>query len=242
MDALPAALQQRLPRSLGFDPAVLAEPDRALFHDLLAGDSEEVLARLDAAGVDRTGAILDVGGGPGHVAVALARAARRVVLTDFARHVIPFARGMGVEAERFDFAGDPLSDVVVGLFDLILSRYGLNYAADLPKIARGLAAVAAPGATLLLDGFVVPTRGACLVSALEDAGPVSLWQPDHVARTFATAGWREVRRYEPDPPMPFWEPHRVGFREASLPWWLARGPLPRDPMQRHAGIAFRAAG
>jgi SAM-dependent methyltransferase len=228
------------PRSIRTDRAVVAEPERALFRGLGASYADEApreVARLDALGVDRTGAILDVGGGPGHVALALADRARRVVMTDYARHVVEHARDLGVGAVRFDFGGDPLQDVVSGPFDLFLARYCLNYTTDLPKLARGITAVAAQRATFVLGGFVVPTLGACLTSALEDAGPVALWEPDHVERVFAAEGWLAVRRFEPHPPMPFWEPHRRGFAAASLPWWLRPGPL-CDHRQRHAGIVL----
>jgi len=244
-DHLPEFLRRRLPASLRADPAVLVDLPGACFPDPAARlaacqrEAEEVEHQLSAQGVRAGCRVLDLCGGPGVVLARIGGAGS--TLLEYSRGALRYAREtLHLDARFFDFHGAPLPLVAPGPYDLLLCRYGLGWCADLPRLARGMAEVAAPGAVAVLL-FVLPTRGAMLTSALEDYAPRRLWDAGHVATTFALAGWRLDHRFEPCPPMPYWTPHRAGFRLLSLPWLLAPGPLSRDPTQRHAGLVLRYA-
>jgi len=203
------------------------------------GEPQKVRALLARLGLRSDGAVLDIGGGPGFVAAALAQEARRVVLTEVSAHIVPFARDtLGVDTRTYDFQAHRLADVVDGPFELVLSRYGLDHCLDVRRFARDLAEVVPVGGHLVVAGFIAPTRGACLVSALEDSAPRVLWSESAFDAAFADAGWLLRDRFDADPPMLYWRPHRRGFRLASLPWELAPGPLARDVHQHHPGRCY----
>lgn len=207
--------------------------------DAHRGEVPIALELLARAGVTVAGDVLEIGGGPGFVAAALASRARRVVLTEYVDAARVYAsERLGLDARVYAFGGPPLRDAVDGAFDLILCRYALGWCADLPRLAAELRPVAAPGATLVL-AFVTPSQGALLCSAWEELPPLTLWSPDHVERTFAAAGWTSARRFEALPPMHHGQPHGRAWRLRASLWARWPGPLPRDPMQRHAGLVLR---
>lgn len=244
-DRLPAPLRRLLPASLSVDPGVLADLPGTYYPSPEARlaayqrEAEEVDAQLLAQGVATRGRVLDLCGGPGVVLARLGGPGS--TLLEYSREALRYAREeLAVDARFFDFQGEALPRIVSGPYDLLLCRYGLAWCLDLPRLASGMAEVAAPGALAVLL-WVLPTRGGLLTSALEDYAPLRLWSEAHVGAVFAEAGWALDHRFEPCPPMPHWRPHRAGFRLFSLPWRLARGPLPRDPFQRHAGLVLRYA-
>lgn len=248
VDLLPTTLRARLPAALRRDEATLANPEDVWFKSTetrqaaFEMEADSVVALLSRLEVPVQGSVLDLCGGPGHAAARLARRAQRVVLLEHGRIALAHARErLGLDARFFDFDGPPLPEVVDGAFDLILCRFALGWCEDLPKLATGLTACAAPDATLLLS-LVAPTRAALLTTAVEDFAPWRFWSPAHLARVFAEAGWLLTRRFEPFPPMPFWAPRGPRYGLLSLPWALWPGPLDRDPRQRHAGLLLRYVG
>ena len=250
-DRLPSWLAARLPPLLRVNPDAVADPARQWFvperyptasaaGTPYQGEAEKVRRLLDHHGIAADGAVLDLSGGPGFVAQSLTTTAGRVVMTDFVPHVVAFARArLGVDARHYDYQGAPLPTVVEGPFDLILSRYSLNFCRDLPAFTRQLNAVAAPDAVLMVAGVISTSRGACLTSAVEDAPPLVLWNPSWFERVFAAAGWQVEARFETDPPMCCWAPRGPWYALFSLPWALRPGPLPPGVRQRQPGFAFR---
>lgn len=242
VEALPAAARRRLPAALGWDAATLADPAGAWFRGMEERRAERAAfaaaeeARLEALGVPLGGAVLDVGGGPGELAARLARRAERVVLLEHAPSAVRFAReALGLDARPFDFAGAPLPEVAPGPWELLLCRFALGWCRDLERFVDGLGAVAAPGATLVLE-WVAPSRGAALTSAAEDLAPWRLWSGDWLAATLTRRGWRVTGRHTPLPPMRFWAPRGPAYALASLPWALWPGPMPPGVHQRHEGL------
>ncbi len=203
-------------------------------------EQAELAAWLGELGLTPRGAILDVGGGPGFAATALASrpGVERVVLLEYSPTATAYARARGVEAYAFDFDGASLAVVVRGRFDVLMVRYSLAWCADLPRLAGQLREVAAPAAALVIS-WVLPTRGACLGSGHESSAPRVLWSEAQVDRIFATAGWAVERTFVPSPPLQ--AVRGPWLRTLALPFALAPGPLPKDPLQRHAGRLFRLA-
>lgn len=241
-DAAPVGVQKLLPPGVLRAPQIVADPSLAFFSrpDPIAGAHElsELRRWFATTGLTAQGRVLDVGGGPGFAAAGLAEAAG-VTLLEYSERAVAHARGLGVSAFHFDFAGTPLDSVAPGPFDLVLIRYALAWCATLPPLAHALRRITVPGGALLLS-FVVPTRGACLVSALEDAAPSTLWDPGFVVRTFEAAGWAHAQTFEPAPPLPLRTLRSRRFSLLSLPWALRPGVLPRDLQQRHVGLVLRA--
>ena len=79
-----------------------------------------------------------------------------------------------------------------------------------------------------------------LTSATEDQAPLRLWNPDHVARTFAAHGWQTRDRFEALPPLPCWRLLGPARGLLSLPW-AAVGPA-TDLYQHHAGLLLTRTG
>ena len=245
-DLLPIGLRERLPEVLSWDTALNTDPGAAFFRaDYSAGaagtpyadEAARLRALLDRLGVDATGAVLDVGGGPGFALAGLG--ARRAVLTDLAEHAVAHARGaLGLEATRYDFDGPPLDAVAQGHFDLVMVRYAVNWALRLESLVESLINLTGPGAACLIT-FVLPTRGAILTSALEDAAPRRLWTAAAVEDAFTARGWAVAARFEPDPPMWYWTPRGPHAAIFGLPWALGPGPAGRDLRQLHAGLLLR---
>ncbi len=250
-DRLPPWLRDRLPAPLRLDGAEVVDPARQWFvpehyaagsavGTPYAGEAEAFLRLLAQHDLSPRGVILDLSGGPGFVAQALAATADRVVMTDFVPHVVRFARTrLGVDARFYDYQGAPLDTVVEGPFDLVLLRYSINHCLDPRVLARALWRLTADGAAVVIAGFLSPSLGACLTSALEEAPPRVLWDPDWLAAAFVAAGWQVAVRFETHPPMPYWRPRSWRYRVASLPWELRPGPLPRDVHQHHPGLILR---
>lgn len=244
LDRLPAPLRARLPVALrrGATPsegAFFADPPSPEALAAEADRFDQLLGRLE---IQVEGDVLEIGGGPGAVAERLRRRGCRPTLLEHAEGALGFARErLGLDARPYDFAGAPLPAVAPGPYDWLICRFALGWCRDLPKLARGLAAVARPGARALLC-FVLPTRGAALMSALEDHAPAVLWSAATVERVFAEAGFQLLRRFEPIPPLPFWAARGPRYRALSAPWALRPGPLPPDPLQRHAGLLLVYAG
>lgn len=203
---------------------------------------ESVESMLARAGVEVSGDVLDISGGPGHVAAHLARRARRVVLTEVVEPALHEARRQrGLDARRFDFDGAPLNEVVDGRFDTLLCRFSLAWCLDLPRLAEGMAAVASPNAQAMLT-FVRPSRGALIGTGLEVCPPRVFWHARFVERVFAAAGWRLESSFEPFPAIPYWKLHGLAHGLVSWPWALLADLPPRDLMQHHAGLVLRYGG
>ena len=107
--------------------------------------------------------ILELGCGTGEDAVRLARAGHRVFATDVSAEMIAIARAKAAKAgvgDRIEFHVLPIESLHTLppelKFDGAFSNFGaLNCVADIPALARRLAARLAPGAPLL---FVVMGR------------------------------------------------------------------------------------
>ncbi len=205
-----------------------------------AAEARQVGACLASHGIAPRGRVLDVGGGPGAALAALARegGVEEVLLLEYSPHARARAAELGVSACEFDFQSGAVPVVAPGRWDLVMVRYSAAWCHDLSRFAAELAALAAPGAILLLT-WVLPGRGAFAVSQLEFEAPDRLFSERIVDECFTAAGWTLRDRFEPAPPMLYPRPSWRWF--LGLPVLLRPGPA-RGFRQRQAGRIFAFPG
>lgn len=133
-----------------------AAPYAASLGDLTRGS---VPALLDAAGVVAGTRVLDVGTGPGFVALAALERGAVVAAADQSRAMVQVARAAGVDAVVAPVEDLPYDD---GSFDAVVAGYLLNH---LPRPEAAVAAVARvlrPGGRLALTVWDVPEANPAL--------------------------------------------------------------------------------
>jgi len=124
---------------------------RAAAEQVLVG---EVLCRaIDIHPGER---VLDVAAGSGNAALAAARRGARVTATDFVPQLLAAAarrakaEGLDLETQEADAQSLPFAD---GAFDVILSTFGVMYAADQSRAAAELLRVCRPGGRIGLTAW-----------------------------------------------------------------------------------------
>jgi len=170
---------------------------------------------LDMAGVERGSRVLDVAAGAGEQSITAARRvgeAGHVLATDLSAQILQFAqRAAGLAGLRNvatrAIDGERLHELAADPFDAVISRVGLIYFPDRQRALRGMrdslrsggkaAAMVYAGAEqcgFFSQPVSIIRRRAQLPPPLPgQPGPFSLGQPEVLEKTFADAGFREVR-------------------------------------------------
>jgi SAM-dependent methyltransferase len=144
------------------------------------------VAAVDAAAVLASERVVDVATGTGNVALVAAERGGQVIGVDFEPALLRVAEQRARDAERDvrwlsgDMVALPVPD---DWADVVLSVFGVMYAADQAAAAGELARVAAPGARVVLaswlPGSVLPAMGQVLSGYLSPpptgGGPPSRW-------------------------------------------------------------------
>lgn len=141
------------------------------------GDSVEHLLELSGAGP--ADSVLDVGCGPGLVACAFARVARRVTGLDVTPRMLEEARArqvaLGLENLVWDLgSADPLP-YEGGRFSIVLTRYTFHHLLDPRAALAEMCRVCAPGGRVLVADPVLPADRVEAFNAME-----RLRDPSHV--------------------------------------------------------------
>ena len=153
------SLARRVPEASAVDPRVLAGLYRAIARlPLVRGVHRRFLEATLAQHAGGGGSLaLDVGTGPGYVAVELARRrpGLRVVGLDLAAHMVRHAAGRGARAALDDRALWPQGDghrlpFADGSFDLVVSSFALHHWRDPLRVFDEVARVLAPGGRFYL--------------------------------------------------------------------------------------------
>ena len=135
---------------------VRAAPYAAFLGDLTRGS---IPALLDAAAVVSGTRVLDVGTGPGFVALAAASRGASVVAADQSTAMVAIARAAGVDAVVASVEALPYDDAS---FDAVTAGYLLNH---LPRPEAGVASLARvlrPGGRLALTVWELPEENPAL--------------------------------------------------------------------------------
>jgi SAM-dependent methyltransferase len=157
-------------------------------------------AAVEVAAVGFGDRVLDVATGTGNAALLAAEKGGQVVGVDFEPVLLELAQRRAAEAGRRvrwltgDLASLPVPDESA---DVVLSVFGVMYAADQAAAARELARVAASGARVVLAAWVPGSvmsamgqvLGAYLTPPPPNSGPPSRWgDPDALAELLGPRG------------------------------------------------------
>jgi SAM-dependent methyltransferase len=228
-----------------------AEGDQWAAHaDLLEGmPARYDPALLDAAEIDATARVLDVGCGTGSVTRAAARRARSgtALGVDLSTAMVDVARERAARAglanAAFARADAQVHPFRTAGFEVVLSRTGASFFGDLAAAFANLARATAPGGRLALltwqplprNEWIAAIGGALTGRALPGPpagtpGPFALAEPERVDDLLRTAGFTEVRIDDVREPVLF-GPDPVAARDvmAGLLSWMLEG---RDRAER----------
>ncbi len=157
-------------------------------------------AAVEIAAVESGDRVLDVATGTGNAALLAAEKGGQVVGTDFEPALLEVAEQRATDSRlqvrwlTGDLASLPVPDESA---DVVLSVFGVMYAADQAAAARELARVAASGARVVLAAWVpdsvMPAMGQVLGGYLPppppSSGPPSRWgDPDALAELLGSCG------------------------------------------------------
>jgi hypothetical protein len=159
---------------------------------------EQVLDQLASIDFDLKGKrILDISGGPGHVAAALQKRGATVTVTEFSAETVQrMAKHYPVQSAVFDYTHDTkrLSEIVEGPFDLIMIRSSIIFCQDLQGLVGQLRLLAHSKSIVFIES-ILPTLGEVLWwQQLEYKFPVIYSQPV-IEKAFALEGFRLLSGY-----------------------------------------------
>ncbi|MGK5111582.1 class I SAM-dependent methyltransferase [Geodermatophilus sp. CPCC 205506] len=165
--------------------------------------SEQLVADLGVRPGDR---VLDVGGGTGNTALAAARRDADAVCSDLVPELLEYAlrraevEGLTIGTEVADAGELPFPD---DSFDVVVSTFGVVFAADPEQAARELVRVLRPGGRLGLTAWRPEAPGGRLLALLarhdpEDAAgePLRWGTPEGVQGIFDRGALRQVKHSE----------------------------------------------
>lgn len=162
-------------------------------------------ALLDAAGVGPGTRVLDVGTGPGFVALAAAERGAAVRAADQSAAMVRIARAAGVDAAQAGVETLPFGHAT---FDAVVAGYLLNHLPRPEAAVAELARVLVPGGRLAMTVWDVPAANPALglfgpvvtdlgLTAVVPPGPDSQRFSDHAELRALLAGWFDVRVVHP---------------------------------------------
>ncbi len=103
--------------------------------------------------------ILDVSGGPGEVAYGFKEQCSKFVVTEYSQtSVTAMKNGLGVDAVKFDYISDDLSEIVDDTFDVVMIRSSIIFCSDLGGLLLSINKVLKPEGLLLLE-TITPSLG-----------------------------------------------------------------------------------
>jgi SAM-dependent methyltransferase len=116
------------------------------------------IRHIEALGIDRGAACLEVGGGGGSIARWLSRRVTpgRVVVTDLDPSLLESLGLPDVEVQRHDIACDPLPDRI---FDLVHARLVLMHLPNAQDVLARMTRALKPGGWLVVEEFDVAVAG-----------------------------------------------------------------------------------
>lgn len=170
----------------------------AAFGDLTRGSID---ALLDAVGVTAGSRLLDVGSGPGYVALVAAERGAAVTAADQSNAMVAIATAAGVDAVAADAETLPFPD---GEFDAVTASYLLNHLPRPDAAVRELGRVLVPGGRLAMTIWDVPSVNTAIgsigsvvaelgLSASVPDGPDPYRYTDPDAARQLLSSWERIR-------------------------------------------------
>lgn len=133
--------------------------------------------------------VLDVSGGPGHIAKWLTKEGCDVVVTEYSADAAKgMADSLGLNTVSFDYTQDTLSKKVDGKFDLILVRSSIIFCPDLQSFINDLKTILNPRGGVYIES-ILPTQGEVLWwQQLEYKFPV-IYSQEHINSCLLDSGF-----------------------------------------------------
>jgi SAM-dependent methyltransferase len=162
--------------------------------------------------------VLDVSGGNGHVAAAMAGLRADVTLTEINAPALEYARReLGLHAVEYRFEEGPIAPRVEGrTYDVVLLRACVMFSEDLPALLRHCREVMSDGGLLMIDRSVKPTLGTLLRVQLDEFSYLILRQPETVAAACEEAGFAISERVDEVDADPYVNDHDMDGRRMFL--------------------------
>jgi len=159
------------------------------------GEAENNRKTLGTYGISLTGkTILDISGGPGFVAKELSKSAERVIVTEFSKKAVEgMKKNLGVEAVKFDYQKDKISDILKYKFDIIFINFSINFCYNLKSFVNDLKNVINKDSVIFVS-FVLPTLGCCLRWHHDEYTYNVLYHPETMGKVFSEEGFTPVAK------------------------------------------------
>ena len=157
------------------------------------GQLEQLRCQLNHYGLSLEGQnVLDISGGPGFLVQEAQSLTRRAVVTEFNEASVEgMKRNLGIEAVKFDYNTDSISEVVKGPFDIVLIRYSINFCKDLNRFLEGLKPILHSKSVVFVS-FVPPTLGCILRWQHDDYTYHVLYDPENFQKQWESQGFRLI--------------------------------------------------
>lgn len=138
--------------------------------------------------------ILDISGGNGSFGHQLELEGARVVITEFNRSTVEFARQRyGLEALTYDFNSDDISTIFAGRkFDIILLRAAIMFCVDIKKLIAELRGITNENALIIVESSVNPNTRSIIEWQNDEYNLLRLYSPRFLEETFLKEGLKVV--------------------------------------------------
>lgn len=157
--------------------------------------NEARLADFSRHGIMIAGkSVLEISGGPGFLAQAIQAVASRVVVTEFSKPAAAgMARSLGINAVKFDYNSDQISQCVDGPFDVVLIINSIGFCDDLRTFVQSLKSVM-HNKTVVYICHSPGTLGLMLRWQFDEYTYTRCWEAETMAKCFAEIGLVEQVR------------------------------------------------
>lgn len=201
-------------------------------------EREGFLEHLHAVGYDISNKrLLDVSGGPGFLVHELKPRIAHGVVTEFSSAAVSaMGEVLGVNARKFDYNTDELSERVDGPFDIVKVN-SLNFCDDPASFAGSLRKVLAPKGIVYLQ-FGPPSLGRALLWQADDYTLKNMYPAKVIARVFREQGFTLEKQITINDKKHYLKAHRRSYTLAILPFCLWYGYLKRADRRGLTGSPF----
>jgi|TARA_B100002003_G_C14029269_1_gene496191 ubiquinone/menaquinone biosynthesis C-methylase UbiE len=159
------------------------------------GETHTNIATLKRYGINLEGKnILDISGGPGFVALELEEIAKKVVVTEYSEvSVNAMKKNLGVNAVKFDYQNDIISNIFKDKFDIVFINFSINFCIDLKSFINDLTNILSKNSIVYVS-FVPPTLGCCIRWQHDEYTYNVLYHPETMGRLFSEEGFQSISK------------------------------------------------
>ena len=100
-------------------------------------------------------------------------------------------KNLGINAAKFDYQNDKISEVLDDIFDVIFINYSINFCNNLKSFIHDLRNIVHKESIVYVS-FVPPTLGCCLRWQHDEYTYNVLYQPETMGKVFAEEGFTSI--------------------------------------------------